>query len=578
VSHCLTNQITTVVDGEGAMRVRQDALLAAAVAGWRGGGAAGNGQNPSLTFFHVPCNSDQAILSVGDAYVLPNARGGLRYLAWILADAVVALAHYRSWASAAAPSVIGVPPLDRLLDPAHHHRVLRRRYVAQAPLVDALVSPGGGAAVGVGGVLSGIAARVDGLLAGGDGVTDAEELPYAQSVARVSLAFLASVTGAAGAHARAVVEQGGAAAAAAGPYAAALERLTACVVLLRSVLHGEVFATRNGEIDYDFYASSETAPEYGQARRRFTRASSLLQLALLDYLLGAAVFSNCKSGLDRTGLYVGGAQAVIALWEQHPLRRADVVLALTNYNILRGRVQDALDHGTEPSFLPLLRGRPLVAREGGAAAPALSPAASPTTSSDSQSGTPARSDSSEGGCDKGKGPQRLSASGPCAAAHSPVRGVRAEAGPQGLGADHPEPAAGQGEVGEWVVVPSDEADDLCAFLRRQLEQHYDVHLDGRTAELARLASLFHTIRNHVLYFTTSANAAVTVASTGVRGMKIRRHALAGHLLPAIVARDEDVNAAPHRIVEPSVGAMGRVLSLNNVGESLVVDCAYLRKS
>jgi hypothetical protein len=73
-----------------------------------------------------------------------------------------------------------------------------------------------------------------------------------------------------------------------------------------------------------------------QARRRFTRATSVCVLSLLDYLLGACVFVNCKSGIDRTGIYVAVATAVICLWELYPQRRWNLHLALINYNILRG--------------------------------------------------------------------------------------------------------------------------------------------------------------------------------------------------------------------------------------------------
>jgi hypothetical protein len=70
----------------------------------------------------------------------------------------------------------------------------------------------------------------------------------------------------------------------------------------------------------------------GGRRQPFSRTTSLATCALLNHTLGCAVFCNCKSGLDRTGLFCGMQISVSALWENYPTKRWETLM--TAYVIL----------------------------------------------------------------------------------------------------------------------------------------------------------------------------------------------------------------------------------------------------
>lgn len=108
-----------------------------------------------------------------------------------------------------------------------------------------------------------------------------------------------------------------------------LQRCRISVNLLRILSHSEVFVgkKKNEETDFD--------RENLIGNRKFTRTTSLLVAGLLDYCLGACVFVNCKSGLDRTGLFVSVHNCLVSLWELYPHYRWELHLVCINYNSLR---------------------------------------------------------------------------------------------------------------------------------------------------------------------------------------------------------------------------------------------------
>ena len=73
----------------------------------------------------------------------------------------------------------------------------------------------------------------------------------------------------------------------------------------------------------------------GGRRQPFSRTTSLATCALLNHTLGAAVFCNCKSGLDRTGLFCGMQISVSALWENYPSKRWETLMtACVDFTVL----------------------------------------------------------------------------------------------------------------------------------------------------------------------------------------------------------------------------------------------------
>ena len=75
-------------------------------------------------------------------------------------------------------------------------------------------------------------------------------------------------------------------------------------------------------------------------RHPFSRTTSVAVCTLLNHVLGCAVLTNCKSGIDRTGLYSGMQLALSGLWELYPSRRWEICLTAINYHLIRGRMAD----------------------------------------------------------------------------------------------------------------------------------------------------------------------------------------------------------------------------------------------
>jgi len=96
--------------------------------------------------------------------------------------------------------------------------------------------------------------------------------------------------------------------------------------------------------------------KHESGRRLFTRASSLMLSSVLHCALGVVAIGNCKSGLDRTGIWSAAQLAVASVWELYPRHRWSLMLAATNWNLTRGRVKSDPVFGQPPPPPPSRRG------------------------------------------------------------------------------------------------------------------------------------------------------------------------------------------------------------------------------
>jgi hypothetical protein len=80
-------------------------------------------------------------------------------------------------------------------------------------------------------------------------------------------------------------------------------------------------------------------------RHPFSRTTSLAVCTLLSHVLGCVVLTNCKSGVDRTGLFSGMQLAISSLWELYPARRWDICLLAINFHMVRGHAADQSAEG-----------------------------------------------------------------------------------------------------------------------------------------------------------------------------------------------------------------------------------------
>jgi len=331
-----------------------------------------------------------------------------------------------------------------------------------------------------------------------------------------------------------------------------------------------------------------------------TRVTSIYCLSLLDYVLGATVFVNCKSGLDRTGIYTAASLGVIALWELYPGRRWDIHLSLINFNVLRGRFADANMLSVEMEEKGEVGGRQgMVALVGSgvASTPTISsPSAVPSlTSSTPSASAVVTSSPSPLSTSSSPSPLSASTSSSLSSFFCPSSDYIAsilEGGgaglPQGLRTRNsqspsttPTPTPkemvegrGGGSDGggsmllgsDWIFV-SDENVTVC------LTASGEVMEDGRERNLVRLAPFVGLLRNFIYCFLMEMNSVVTLASSGVRGHKYRHHALLGHLIPPFVKKENG-----DLITLLAKSHMTRVIALTKEGENQLVDCSFCRKS
>ena len=242
-----------------------------------------------------------------------------------------------------------------------------------------------------------------------------------------------------------------------------VERARISVNLLRTLVQAELGMWDGGFVAF----ASETKPDdqrFGDEnvegkRRRFSRATSLCVSALLNQALGVAVFINCKSGLDRTGLQTGMQACQSALWGLYPHQRWSLHLAAINWHLLQARHSEGKEeHFNQPStadsfaseqdrlvwFRSLLRERSMIRSH------------------------------------------RLHAFPPSAAGNGDGKNMYSD---------------------DWLVFED----------------------NGRM--LRALYPLSCLCRNYMLAYLIEANAVITFASTGVRGMKYDGHPLIGSLVP-----------------------------------------------
>jgi len=129
---------------------------------------------------------------------------------------------------------------------------------------------------------------------------------------------------------------------------AQLERSRISINLLRALLHAECYY-QSDRIDLSMHLENESTSS-AKAIRTFTRTSALYIASLLDYTLGVATFVNCKSGIDRTGIFTAIYQSLAACWELYPQHRWALHMVACNYNILRRRSKE---HHLQPGKVPL---------------------------------------------------------------------------------------------------------------------------------------------------------------------------------------------------------------------------------
>lgn len=232
------------------------------------------------------------------------------------------------------------------------------------------------------------------------------------------------------------------------------------------------------------------------ARRRFSRATSMSVSALLNQTLGVMAFINCKSGLDRTGLQTAMQCCVSALWSLYPEQRWTLHLATINSHLFQARNSNGEEVYVQPSSM--------------------------------------ESFSTE--------QERLVWFKSLFRERSCVRAHRLHDASL-LSREPPSDrdAAARRDAREGVNVP---------FCDEQLV------FDDNSRMLRALHPFRCLQRNFMLGYLTEANAVITYASTGVRGMKYEGHPLIGALIP----RDIRVSQV-HRNAPKGTGDSIRMMQL-----------------
>ena len=119
-----------------------------------------------------------------------------------------------------------------------------------------------------------------------------------------------------------------------------LERTRISINLFRVLLHAEVFDPNDAAVDFPHRSETDRSSILSGKRRLFPRTTALYATALLDQCLGAAVYVNCKSGLDRTGIFLAIQQAVTAMWFIYPEHRWNLHCTISNFNFLQARCSE----------------------------------------------------------------------------------------------------------------------------------------------------------------------------------------------------------------------------------------------
>mmetsp|Transcript_46002 Transcript_46002/g.144297 ORF Transcript_46002/g.144297 Transcript_46002/m.144297 type:complete len:340 (+) Transcript_46002:1945-2964(+) len=123
-----------------------------------------------------------------------------------------------------------------------------------------------------------------------------------------------------------------------------LERARVAINSLRTLVQAELGFWEGG------YMSDCRAEEGDQSqKRRFSRVTSMSAAALLNQALGVIVMTNCKSGLDRTGLLVGMQGCISSLWTLYPRQRWGLHLAAINSHLFQARNSSGDEIFVQPS-------------------------------------------------------------------------------------------------------------------------------------------------------------------------------------------------------------------------------------
>ena len=609
VSHNLVNNLTSLIDKEKEMKLRQESHFFNAMERLR---KQKEWQQFNLSFaaINLPGNSDQSIYKMSDVDIKDINIGFIQYLQWTIEDATQVIDLFTKkyptlWVPVGSDAFVKVEDVEEedmesvekaMLHPCSLITALTERYPEH---VDVYLSLFGNDPSDLSHqkLLEVLAKNVADMKASMVewGVTDA---PYYQLFCRAVMALLTMILTAAY---DIDMRRSGSTINPLTPLGNTLQKCVIGVNLLRYLYHAESFTFSGYSCsDYTFYSGLETAPDYGQGRRRFTRATSFLVASLLDYILGVAIFVNCKSGLDRTGIFVGSIVSVVALWEQFPTSRWALHEAILNNNFIRGRIMDAgaIDlnesgqlNAFAQTFTTALpsesEGEKKRERSGsrmGQHRGDISSSSAPTLPSFGQifpeaESTEDEENTKDGETRRGSSAIELHVPNLMDEQHELAKNEeganmrkRYNSGNMKINA-----ADGNDQPEEpWVVVSLPGQDAGLARLRQCLDEAMAVYYDGEGDKLSQLAPYIFIVKNALFSYLLEGNTLISLASTGVRGMKYSKHPLIGHLVPTrLQTADSSVTV---EVLEKKLSVLGYIVSLNDLGESLLVDSSYLRKS
>ena len=337
VSHNLVNQtkLFGTLNNERHMMNRQETALAVSIQMCIQNGICCGNDNPSLANFYLPSNTDKQLLAVKDSVAGINYSGSFKYLIWVCEDCCDVFSkilldsdeYYNRkdqcmnddsrWKNIKWLGILSDISFDKLADDIieqcpseskllasllseskNSHDVFLNSIIDSVMLNEAMNSDNDSDATMFDSLCKSILAILSGI-----GSALYNELHNESIETSIDLTDLSNIK-------------------------EDLQRCRISINLLRTLFYSEIFKKN------DFQNVKEWAGLKASGRV-FTRATSLLTVSLLDYCLGACVFVNCKSGLDRTGMFVGIQNAIISLWELYPQYRWDLHLVCINYNSIR---------------------------------------------------------------------------------------------------------------------------------------------------------------------------------------------------------------------------------------------------
>jgi len=341
--------------------------------------------------------------------------------------------------------------------------------------------------------------------------------------------------------------------------------------------------------------------------RMLSRMTSLMVASVLNQALRAAVFVNCKSGIDRTGIVSAVQLGMSSLWKLYPSQRRTLHSMAINCNILRhyesiNRLQQPplpsrYFDNSQPSamagfdlmddlsawdqFCAALCTPNPGPRSASPSAPAFPPSANiDTTASVTIPGAllrPARPKltartSSMGNMLLNRENPRVHASRPTATGSrlaawgSSDRPPEARCSKRLSIADHP-------LLADFEEVP----------VNNQAACDYNIDEQGVNIEyLETLFPFFCVLKNYVLAYLCEVNTKIAYASSGLRGMKYKHHAVLGGLLPFHVQTAQGEIRRLKERTTPGIKQLHALKAamdnLTDLGTNLLVDMAKNRHS